>query len=153
MPALIRSFGTRRIAVVVLAIGLVGLAAVPTILAAPAPPTPGQLTDGSLDQAVQPARIGRLMRGDVTVLRRDGSTVDLHFERGRITAASPTSVTLAGADGTVTTFSISTTTRIRVHGAAATAGALKVGDLAMALGTKSGSGYQAVLVRDPKPAS
>jgi len=152
MPAFIRSFGARRIAVVVVAASLVGLAAVPTILAAPAQ-TPEQLTDGSLDQAVQPARIGRLMRGDVTVLRRDGSTVTLHLERGRITAASATAITLQGADGTVTTFSITATTRIRVHGTQATADALKVGDMAMALGTKSGTGYQALLVRDPKPAS
>ncbi len=154
MSTRIRSFGLRRIAVVVLAAGLVGVVAVPTILAAPAPAAPGEAA-ASLDLAAQPARLGRVMRGDVTVLKRDGSTMTVHFERGEITAASGTSVTLKGADGTSTTFAIGSDTRIRAQRQAASADALKVGDFAMALGTKSGSGYDALLirVRAPKPAN
>jgi hypothetical protein len=155
MSTRICSFGLRRIAVVVLAFGLVGVVAVPTILAAPAPVVPGQPDVTSLDLAAQPARLGRVMRGDVTVLKRDGSTMTVHFERGEITAASGTSVTLKGVDGTSTTFAIGTGTRIRAQRQAASADALEVGDFAMALGTRSGSGYDALLirVRVPKPAN
>lgn len=155
MHARIRSFGLRRLAVVVLAAGLVGVAAVPTILAAPAPATPGEVVDASLDLAAQPARIGRVMRGDVTVLKRDGSTMTVHFERGQLTAASATSVTLKGADGASTTFAIGSDTRIHAQRRAATADALKVGDSVLALGTKAGSGYDALLirVRAQKPAN
>ena len=155
MSARIRPFGARRIAVVVLAAGLVGVVAVPTILAAPAPAAPGGAAEVSLDQAIQPARLGRLIRGDATVLKRDGSTMTVHFERGEIAAASATSVTLKGADGTSTTFAIGADTRIRAQRQAASPDALNVGDFAMALGTKSGSGYDALLirVRAPKPAN
>jgi hypothetical protein len=153
MSGRIRSFGARRIAVVVLAIGLVGVVAVPTILAASTPAAPVPVDPSSLDLATQPARLGRLMRGDVTVLKRDGSTMTVHFERGQIIAASAGAVTLKGLDGTSTTFAIGTATRIRSQGKAATADALKVGDFAMALGTKTASGYEALLIRVPKPAN
>jgi hypothetical protein len=148
MFARIRSFGARRVAVVVLATGLVGIAAVPTILGASAPAS-GPAVASSLDQAAQPARMGRLLRGDATVLKRDNSTMTVHFERGAVTAVSSTSVTLKGADGVSTTFAIGPDTRIRSAGKAAAAGALKTGDAIAAVGTKSatGSGYDALLIR------
>jgi len=151
MLARIRSFGARRIAVVVLATGLVGVAAVPTILAASAPANGGSVVDSSLDQAAQPARMGRLLRGDATVLKRDGSTMTVHFERGTVSALSSTSVTIKGADGVSTTFAISPDTRIRSAGKAAATGALKTDVFIAAIGTKSanGSGYDALLIRIP----
>ena len=93
------------------------------------------------------ARVGRVLRGEVTVLKRDGSTMTVHFERGEISAASATSLTLKGADGVATTFAIGATTRIRSARQPATADALKVGAFAAVLGTPSGSGYDALLVR------
>jgi hypothetical protein len=155
MFARIRSFGARRVAVVVLASGLVGIAAVPTILAASAPAGSGPVAETSLDQATAPARMGRVLRGDVTVLKRDGSTMAVHFERGKVTAASATSVTLQGADGTSTTFAIGVDTRIRSQRQPSTASALKSGDLIAAFGTKSaaGAGYDALVIRiRPAPA-
>jgi hypothetical protein len=148
MHARIHSFGLRRLAVVVLAAGLAGVVAVPTILAAPAPAT-SEALDGSLALSNQPGSLGRLMRGDVTVLKGDGSTMTVHFERGRISAASATSVTLSGADGTSVTFALASSTRIRVDRKAASADALKVGEFALALGTPAGAGYDALLVRVP----
>jgi hypothetical protein len=156
MIARIRSFGARRIAVVVLAAGLVGVVAVPTILAAPAAPASGPTLVADLDQLAQPgqaARFGRIVRGEATVLKRDGTTMTVHFERGELTSASTTSVTVKGADGASTTFAIGSDTRLRSQGKAIEAGALKTGDLVLAVGTKSGSSYDALLirVRAPKP--
>ena len=143
----------RRIAVVILAAGLVGVVAVPQILATTAPPAPAAASAASLDAADRPARLGRVMRGDATVLRADGSKLTVHFERGQITAASATSLTLKGADGTTTTFAIGANTRIRSHGKAASAADLKVGNVAIAVGTASGSGYDALLVRVRMPVA
>ena len=153
MPGLIRSLNPRRIAVVILAAGLVGVVAVPQILATTAPPAPAAASAASLDAADRPARLGRVMRGDATVLRADGSKLTVHFERGQITAASATSLTLKGADGKTTTFAIGANTRIRSHGKAASAADLKVGNVAIAVGTASGSGYDALLVRVRMPVA
>jgi hypothetical protein len=152
MIARIRSFGARRIAVVVLATGLAGAVAVPTILATTAvPPTGPAVAD--LDAAVRPAAVGRIVRGDATLLKKDGTKMVVHFERGELTSASATSVTVKGADGVSTTFAIGTDTRVRSQGKRVDAGSLKTGDLVFALGTGSGSSYDALLirVRAPKP--
>jgi hypothetical protein len=147
MFARIRSFGARRVAVVVLGAGLVGVAAVPTMLAASAPPTASPSVDASLLAPNRAARVGRIMRGDATVLKRDGTTMTVHFERGDISAASATSVTIKGADGVSTTFAIGSETRIRSARKPGNADALKVGASAAAIGTPSASGYDALLIR------
>ncbi|MDP9483093.1 MAG: hypothetical protein M3P84_07720 [Chloroflexota bacterium] len=153
MIARIRSFGARRIAVVVLATGLVGAVAVPTMLAttAPAPTLPAVGAD--LEAAVRPAGLGRIVRGDATLLKKDGTTMTVHFERGEISAASASSVTVKGADGVATTFAIDNDTRLRSQGKAIEANSLKTGDRVLAVGTASGSSYDALLirVRAPKP--
>ena len=143
----IRSFGARRVAVIALAAGLVGVAAVPTMLAASAPPAASPSVDAVLLAPDRAARVGRIMRGDATVLKRDGTTVTVHFERGEISAASATSVTIKGADGVSTTFEIGADTRIRSARQPATADALKVGMFAAAIGTPSSPGYDALLIR------
>jgi hypothetical protein len=157
MIARIRSLGARRIAVVVLAAGLVGVVAVPTILAASVAPASAPSIVADLDQLAAPrqaARFGRIVRGEATILKPDNTTMTVHFERGELTAASATSVTVKGADGVSTTFAIGSDTRIRSQGKAIEAGALKSGDLVLAVGTASSSGYDALLirVRAPKPA-
>jgi hypothetical protein len=143
----IRSFEVRRVAIVVLAFGLVGVVAVPTILASSAPPPAQPVLDLDVGQADKPARLGRIVRGDVTILKRDSTTTDAHFERGEISAKSTGSVTLKGADNVSTTFNVGTSTRIRVDRKEASVDDLKVGDLVLAVGTKSGSGYDALLIR------
>jgi hypothetical protein len=80
-------------------------------------------------------------------MKRDGTTMTVHFERGEISAAGATSVTIKGADGVSTTFAIGANTRIRSARQPATADALKVGTFAAAIGTPSGSGYDALLIR------
>jgi hypothetical protein len=145
----IRSFGARRVAVVVLAIGLVGVVAVPTILASSAPPPASTPLNLAVGQADKPARFGRIVRGDVTILKRDATTLDAHFERGEITAKTSDSVTLKSADNVSTTFKVGPDTRIRVERKAATVDDLKVGDKVLAVGNKSASGYDALLIRVP----
>ena len=152
----IRSFGARRAVVIVLAAALVGVVAVPTILAASALPStaptgvaaqvdePAAPTAAAADK---PARLGRVLRGDATVLKRDGSTATVHFERGEITAASATSVTIKGADGHPSTFTITADTRIRSQGQRVTADALKVGGFAAVFTAPSGSSSAALLIR------
>jgi hypothetical protein len=153
MISRIRSFGARRIAVVVMATGLIGAVAVPTILATTAPAPVGQAVDADLEVAVRPGGVGRIVRGDATVLKKDGTTTTVHFERGEIIAAGASSVTVKGADAVSTTFAVATDTRVRSKGKAIEAASLKVGDLVLAIGTASGSSYDALLirVRAPKP--
>lgn len=153
MIARIRSFGARRIAVVVMATGLIGAVAVPTILAATEPASVRPAVAADLEAAVRPAGIGRMVRGDATLLKKDGTTTTVHFERGEITAAAATSVTVKGADGVSTTFAIGPDTRVRSKGKDIEANSLKTGDFVLAVGTASGSSYDALLirVRAPKP--
>lgn len=156
MSDLIRTFGARRVAVIVLAACLVGVVAVPTILAASAPASPAPVgAVAQLDQpaapapttAAKPARLGRVLRGDATILRRDGSTAVVHFERGEITAATATSLSIKGADGTPSTFTFTADTRLRSQGQRVTAAALKVGGFAAVITAPSGSGSDALLIR------
>ena len=139
MIARIRSFGARRIAVVVLATGLVSAVAVPTILATTAPPTARPALVADVGALARPGGLGRIVRGDATLLKKDGTTMTVHFERGDITAASASSVTVKSADGVSTTFAIGSDTRVRSQGKAIEAGSLKTGDHVLAVGTASGS--------------
>ncbi len=147
MIARIRSFGARRIAVVVLAMGLVGTVAVPTILAATAPATARSPLVADVGAVARPGGLGRIVRGDATLLKKDGTTMTVHFERGEITSVNASSVTVKGADGVSTTFSIGSDTRVRSQGKAIEAGSLKSGDRVLAVGTASGSSYNALLIR------
>ncbi len=97
------------------------------------------------------AALGRVLRGDLTVLRPDGTTVAIHAERGQITAVSASSITVKGADGVSTTFAVTADTKVRVRLRAVTIGDLKVGDRATVFGTKDGAGYTAKLIRCVRP--
>lgn len=177
----IRRFGARRAVTVVLAVGLVAAVAVPAISAAQSsgPPstaaagatiagtsTAGELANdapsaadlglGSSDAApaalrARIAALGRVLRGDLTVLRPDGTTMVIHEERGRITAVSASSITVKGADGVSATFAVTADTKVRVRLRAATIGDLKVGDRATIFGTKDGAAYTAKLIRCVRP--
>ena len=67
------------------------------------------------------ARLGATLKGkklgavhaDVTFTKTDGSTVACSFDRGQVTAASATSVTIKRADGPSVTKSISAETKVR----------------------------------------
>ena len=166
----VRQVGARRILTAVLAIGLVGIVAVPAIYAAsaaaPAAATvPTAAADGSTagaagdaaqvdEAALTPAalRLGakllnRVVRGDLTVRAKGGTFVQVHYERGKISAVSATSITITGPDGKGATFAVTTNTKVRSQGKLEAVGDLSVGQNAMVFGTVNGSTYTAVLVR------
>lgn len=142
----LRRFGPRRALVVILTLGLAGIVAVPTILAA-APAVGPSDQVAALDRAAFAGRLGRILRADATVLKKDGTTMIVHSERGEITAASTSSITIKGLDGVSATFAVTADTRVREKGHAAKIADLSVGERAMVFGTKSGDTYTAVLIR------
>jgi len=146
MLAHLRRFGPRRALVVILTLGLVGLVAVPTMLAA-APTVGPSGPVAALDQAALAGRLGRVLRADATVLKKDGTTMVVHYERGEITAVSTSSITIKGLDGVSATFAVTTATRVREKGHAAKIGDLTVGERAMVFGKANGAGYDALLIR------
>ena len=145
MRTLLHKLSPRRAIVVVLALGLVGIVAVPTILA-----TAGRAAPAAQPAAFErfvPGGLGRIVRADATVLKKDGTTMVVHYEHGEITALSSTSITIKGLDGSSTTFAVTADTRVREKRQSVTMADLKVGDRAMVFGTKQGDGYAAVLIR------
>lgn len=118
--------------------------------ASPAPSTPAA---GPRAKALR-ARLGLLRRavhGQVTLRTRAGyTTVD--FRKGKVTAVSPTSITLTSRDGTTGTFAIGSQTHVRVDRHRASASEIKTGDRALVVAVQSANGTTARLVvaRSPK---
>jgi hypothetical protein len=169
----IQQFGARRLATVGLALGLVGVVAVPVINAAssgPAPaaqPAPAMGASGSgadagqVDEATINAaqvRLGgkllsRVVRGDFVVKARGGTYLTIHYERGQVSAVNATSLTVIGPDGKGATFALTATTRIRSAGQLAKASDLQVGRTVLVFGTGTAGSYSAIVVRQPKPGT
>ena len=161
----VRQFGARRVATIVLAIGLIGVVAVPAIYAASSPaggaPASGSSAAaaggaGPVDEAPLNAaavRLGgglyRIVRGDLVVQAKGGTYVNVHYERGQISAVDATSITIVGPDGKGATFAVTATTRIRSDGQLIKVGDLVVGRTALVFGTGSTGNYTAVLIREP----
>jgi hypothetical protein len=80
------------------------------------------------------------VHADVSFIKADGTTDSFSFDRGAVTAASATSVTLKRADGPSVTKSISADTKLR--------GKLAVGGKAAVF--SKGSGAMAILAAAPK---
>ncbi|MFI5199059.1 MAG: DUF5666 domain-containing protein [Candidatus Limnocylindrales bacterium] len=165
MIHMIHEFGARRVATVVVAIGLVAVVAVPAINAASSPAGGGAPVSASssvagganqVDETALTAatvRLGgglkRIVRGDLVVQAKGGAYVNVHYERGQISAASAGSITVVGPDGKGATFALTAATRIRSDGQAIKAGDLVVGRPVLVFGTGSAGSYTAVLVREP----
>jgi len=172
MISQLRQLGARRLLTASLAIGLVGVVAVPAIYAAsgggsPAPAVPlvaGAAVPGAAagtgdgaqvdEAALTPAalRLGgkllnRVVRGDLTVRAKGGTFVQVHYERGQISAVSAGSITITGPDGKSATFVVAAATKVRSQGKLGAIGDLKTGQNAMVFGTVSGSTLDAVLIR------
>ncbi len=164
MSSTLRQIGARRVITAVLAIGLVGAVAVPAIYAASSASAPaaagidaaanagaaGQLDDASVAAAnvrLGGGLLGRVVRGDLTVRGKGGTYVQVHYERGQITAVSATSITITGADGKGATFAVTATTKVRSKGQLEKTSDLSTGQAAMVFGTGSNGTYSAVLIR------
>jgi hypothetical protein len=82
--------------------------------------------------------LGTVQHGEVTVRDSSGAAVVMTVQRGTVTAASASSVTVKSADGFTATYSLDSTTR-------GASGSLAKGDVALVVAKKSGG--SAVLVR------
>ena len=163
----LRQFGARRLLTATLAIGLVGVVAVPVIYAASsaapaaasaplsaAADTSAAAGASQVDEAaLTPAAIrlggrllNRIVRGDLTVRAKGGTFVQVHYERGTISAVSATSITITGPDGKGATFVVTANTKVRSQGKLEAIGDLSMGQNALVFGTTSGDTYTAVLI-------
>jgi hypothetical protein len=117
----------------------------PAVPTASAPAT----VDGGLLQGLAARRplLAATVRAELTVVKRDGTTVLVHYERGQLTAVSATSITIRGRDGNGATFVVTEATRVRANGEAIQLSDLKVGDRAMVFGVDQGGTSTAFLVR------
>ncbi len=169
MISKLRQLGARRLLTAVLALGLVGVVAVPAIYAASnasstapaAAPAADTTSAGAADAGAQvdeaaltPAalRLGakllnRVVRGDLTLRAKGGTFVQVHYERGLITALSAGSITITGPDGKGATFIVTANTKVRSQGKLEAITDLTKGQNAMVFGTVSGGTYDAILVR------
>lgn len=86
------------------------------------------------------------VRADLTVVKRDGTTILVHYERGEITAVSDSSITINGRDGQGATFVVTADTRVHEHGHRAKISDLEVGNRAMVFGTSENGTYRAILI-------
>ena len=143
----------RQAATVLLGLALIALVAVPAVSAADPSTTPGAGTaSGGSAGDGQPGRIRHpllqaTVRADLTIVKRDGTTVLVHYERGEITAVSDTSITIKGRDGKGATFAVTKDTHVRANGHPAKISDLEVGDRAMVFGTSADGTYTAFLIR------
>ncbi|HYM84311.1 MAG TPA: DUF5666 domain-containing protein [Candidatus Dormibacteraeota bacterium] len=101
---------------------------------------------------IRAAILAGTVRAEFTIVKRDGRTVLIHYERGQVTAVTPTSITITGRDSKGATFVVTDKTRVRAKGQPIAYSDLKVGDRAMVFGTDSGGTYTAVLIRCVRPA-
>jgi Domain of unknown function (DUF5666) len=89
------------------------------------------------------------VHGDAT-LRRGKEFVAYTWQRGDVTAASGTSLTVKSADGVSWTWSVTGDTKIRKNGAKSTPSALATGDKVFVLGQPDGNARSAQGVVVPK---
>ena len=142
----IRTFGARRTVVVVLVVALAGIVLAPTILAASAPPVIGSAP--LADLAGRGAGPGRILRGEATVLKRDGTTALVRFERGEVVSVSAGSIAVKGADGVSATFPVGPDTVVRGGGQRHQVSDVKVGMRVAVFAPAGGSGpATAALIR------
>jgi hypothetical protein len=94
------------------------------------------------------------LHGETTV-RRQGEFVVVRFQRGQVTEASATALTVRSADGATWKWTLDDATRVRRHGEKSEAGKLAKGDWAFVAGPKDGGQAKLVLVpkRPPRDAT
>lgn len=151
----------RRAATLVVGLALLAVVGVPAVGAGSLAPVssgaaPAATADPSLERLLgrHPLLAGTV-RADLTVVKRDGSSVLVHYEAGTISAVGSTSISITGRDGKGATFTVTAGTRVRRDGHAVSISVLKVGDRARVFGTGTAGSYTALLIRSPqaRPAS
>jgi hypothetical protein len=101
---------------------------------------------GTADRERLRDRLRAFLHGDITVQGQEGPT-EIALQRGEVTAASATSVTVRSSDGFTTTYAVGTSTQVRRDRASVTADELEVGDTAFVRAT----GTDATVIRALSP--
>lgn len=115
-------------------------------MAASQPPSGRHPARGGLLAKRLGGRLGAVQHGELVVRTRDGfKTVEV--QRGTVTAATATSLTVRSADGYTAAYPISATTRVRVNGHQADATSLRKGQTVGVLAEKQAGGLSTLFVR------
>ena len=91
-----------------------------------------------------------VVHGDFVVVKPDGTTAQIAYDRGEITATSASSITLKRRDGQSVTLAVDSQTVVRKKGQQGALAALAVGDRAMVFST-SGRALLIRAIRMPAP--
>jgi hypothetical protein len=141
----------RSLAVGITAVAVLTAVAVPIVAAASPSASATSAGQTPTGFAARHPLLAGTVRADLTVVKRDGTTVLVHYELGRIAAVSSTSIAVTGRDEKGATFAITATTRIRFNGHPIPLASLKVGDRVAVFGTGSSGDYTAFLIRRLRP--
>lgn len=92
----------------------------------------------------------RALHGEFVVRGKGGKDVTVDMVRGKVTAVSPTSITVAARDGYSATYTVTSKTRVHVRGQKGkqSINVVKTGDRAGVFATKAGTALDARAVVD-----
>jgi hypothetical protein len=92
----------------------------------------------------------RALHGEFVVRGKAGKDVTVDMVRGKVTAVSPTSITVAARDGYSATYAVTSKTRVHVRGQKGkqSISVVKTGDRAGVFATKAGTALDARAVVD-----
>jgi hypothetical protein len=139
--------------VVALAGGGTAVALADTSTPAPPPTTsaPAPAAKAHAKHQARRALAARAEHGEVTLRGKAGDrTVDV--QRGVVTAASPTSVTVRSTDGFTQTYAFTPTSKVRKQKAKSQASAVAVNDRVGVVAAKGAQGLTVTGLRDAGPA-
>ena len=92
-------------------------------------------------------RLGRnMLHGDITLSTKDGVKT-LRVQRGKVTAATDTKITVESSDGYVSTYAITSDTKVKRNGGDVKGGAFVAGDQVMVVAVISGDSVTARSIR------
>jgi hypothetical protein len=137
--------------VVALAGGGTAVALADTSTPTPAAPSSSAPAPAAKPHAKQRALARRAEHGEVVLHGKGGDrTVDV--QRGVVTAASPTSVTVRSTDGFTATYTFTPTSKVRKQKAASQPSAVAVNDRVGVVAAKGPQGLTVTGLRDSGPA-
>ena len=140
------------LSVALVALFLVGSAAIAVAQEATPTPSPGTRVReraAKIREGRPGGRVGRdfvVLHTDGVGMKADGSTVEFRTQKGLITAVSATSITLKSPGNYVQTYKIDGDTKVREKRQPSTVGDLKTGEMANIHAVKSGEDYLAKLI-------
>lgn len=126
------------------AVFMLGSAAVAVALETPAPANAPEAAKKGADRLRK--LDFRLIRSDGVGIKKDGTTVEVRFQKGLITAVNDTSITLKSPGNYVQTYKIDTTTKVFEKRQPEPVSGLKVGEMANVRAVKAGNEYVAKLI-------